>query len=148
MGGAAMPKMHVCYICGRQFGSTSLAIHEKSCLKKWEIENEQQEPHLRRRPPVKPDPSLKGQAASDAAYESYTAHMVPCEICGRTFSGVDRMQIHLKSCMRSSSPPKSTRSRSDDAAGAFPSPRVVGLRASNLVQGVGPLYHGVIPEVD
>ena len=37
----------VCYICGRQFGTKSLPIHEKACLKKFEQEQAQLEPHLR-----------------------------------------------------------------------------------------------------
>ena len=28
--------MHMCYICGKEFGSTSLAIHEVQCLKKFQ----------------------------------------------------------------------------------------------------------------
>ena len=32
------PKTLVCYICGREFGTTSLEIHIKSCKKKWENE--------------------------------------------------------------------------------------------------------------
>ena len=32
----AAPKMHMCYICGKEFGSTSLAIHEVQCLKKYQ----------------------------------------------------------------------------------------------------------------
>ena len=29
------PKFIMCYICGKQFGKSSLPIHEKACLKKW-----------------------------------------------------------------------------------------------------------------
>lgn len=29
-----------CYICGKLFGSKSIKIHEKECLKKWTLENE------------------------------------------------------------------------------------------------------------
>ena len=32
------PKTLVCYICGREYGTKSLEIHIKSCIKKWEIE--------------------------------------------------------------------------------------------------------------
>ena len=32
----AAPKMHMCYICGKEFGSMSLAIHEVQCLKKFQ----------------------------------------------------------------------------------------------------------------
>lgn len=30
------PKSVTCYICGRDFGTTSIEIHIKSCIKKWE----------------------------------------------------------------------------------------------------------------
>jgi DNA polymerase III delta prime subunit len=30
------PKMHMCYICGKEFGSKSLVIHEVQCLKKFQ----------------------------------------------------------------------------------------------------------------
>jgi hypothetical protein len=32
----APPKMRMCYICGKEFGSTSLTIHEVQCLKKFQ----------------------------------------------------------------------------------------------------------------
>ena len=33
------PNMKVCYICGREYGSKSLKIHEPQCLKKWRLAN-------------------------------------------------------------------------------------------------------------
>ncbi|XP_032227259.2 zinc finger protein 474 [Nematostella vectensis] len=33
------PNMLVCYICGNEFGSKSLKIHEPQCLKKWKLAN-------------------------------------------------------------------------------------------------------------
>ncbi|XP_064390156.1 zinc finger protein 474-like [Halichondria panicea] len=33
------PPTKACYICGREFGSLSIAIHEPQCLKKWHAEN-------------------------------------------------------------------------------------------------------------
>jgi hypothetical protein len=45
----------VCYICGREFGTKSLPIHEPQCLEKWKIENNKL-PKERRRPmPRKPE---------------------------------------------------------------------------------------------
>lgn len=32
------PKALVCYICGREFGTASLEIHQRTCKKKWEAE--------------------------------------------------------------------------------------------------------------
>ena len=48
------PKTVVCYICGREFGSKSISIHEPQCLEKWKNENNKL-PKERRRPlPKKP----------------------------------------------------------------------------------------------
>lgn len=33
------PKLLVCYICGNEFGSKSIKIHEPQCLKKWKLAN-------------------------------------------------------------------------------------------------------------
>ena len=33
------PNLKVCYICGREYGSKSLKIHEPQCLKKWRLAN-------------------------------------------------------------------------------------------------------------
>ena len=32
------PRTLVCYICGREYGIASLAIHVKACIKKFEIQ--------------------------------------------------------------------------------------------------------------
>ena len=49
------PRTVVCYICGREFGTKSLPIHEPQCLEKWKIENSKL-PKERRRPmPKKPE---------------------------------------------------------------------------------------------
>ena len=53
------PPTVICYICGRQFGSKSIDIHEPQCLEKWRAENEKQPKELRRPEPVKPH-ELKG----------------------------------------------------------------------------------------
>ena len=51
---ASMPKAVVCYICGRQYGTTSIAIHQKTCLKQFEATEAEKPAHLRR---ALPDPS-------------------------------------------------------------------------------------------
>ena len=45
------PRFHVCYICGREFGSKSISIHEPKCLEKWHMENHKLPKHLRRKEP-------------------------------------------------------------------------------------------------
>uniref|UniRef100_A0A8D1LFP9 C2HC/C3H-type domain-containing protein n=1 Tax=Sus scrofa TaxID=9823 RepID=A0A8D1LFP9_PIG len=96
------PGFRVCYICGREFGSQSLGIHEPQCLEKWRIENSKLPKHLRRPEPSKPPP-LRGsgsynlQAANEAAFQSSQAQLLPCEYCGRTFLP-DRLLVHQRSC--------------------------------------------------
>nr|XP_008529047.1 PREDICTED: zinc finger protein 474 [Equus przewalskii] len=92
------PGFRVCYICGREFGSKSLAIHEPQCLEKWRIENSKLPKHLRRPEPFKPPPvsgsgSYNLQAANEAAFQSPQAQLLPCESCGRTLK--DSHLLHL-----------------------------------------------------
>ena len=58
-------KTVVCYICGREFGSQSVSIHEPQCLKKWQAENDRLPKSQRRKPPVKPEifPSISGDGS-------------------------------------------------------------------------------------
>jgi hypothetical protein len=48
------PPIVYCYICGKMFGTHSIAIHEPQCLEKWRLENEKLPPHQRRSEPIKP----------------------------------------------------------------------------------------------
>ncbi|XP_047634450.1 zinc finger protein 474-like [Phacochoerus africanus] len=116
------PGFRVCYICGREFGSQSLGIHEPQCLEKWRIENSKLPKHLRRPEPSKPPP-LRGsgsynlQAANEAAFQSSQAQLLPCEYCGRTFLP-DRLLVHQRSCKQKGEGPMVTNpSSSDDLAG-------------------------------
>ena len=140
MGGGSRPLLPVCYICGRQFGTQSLAIHEKACLKKWQQEQDKLPAHLKRGIPQKPDPSLSQADANEAAYESYSQSLVPCENCGRTFLP-DRLEVHLRSCRpgKTSSPrspsPRGKSVRSP-AVGSFPQSEdpVLGAWATERLQ--------------
>lgn len=49
------PPTIVCYICGREYGTKSIAIHEPQCLKKWHNENKLLPKELRRPEPKKPE---------------------------------------------------------------------------------------------
>uniref|UniRef100_K7FU58 C2HC/C3H-type domain-containing protein n=1 Tax=Pelodiscus sinensis TaxID=13735 RepID=K7FU58_PELSI len=95
------PGFKVCYICGREFGSQSLAIHEPQCLEKWHIENGKLPKHLRRAEPSKPQSLIGGsydtKAMNEVAYQSAQAQLLPCENCGRTFLP-DRLPVHQRSC--------------------------------------------------
>ncbi|KAM6469148.1 zinc finger protein 475 isoform 1-T1 [Liasis olivaceus] len=109
------PGLRVCYICGKEFGSQSLPIHEPKCLEKWHIENDRLPKHLRRAPPIKPQ-ALPGKscgivAENEAAAQSYQAQLRPCQNCGRTFLP-DRLLVHQRSCKAKSSPDSSNYSSS------------------------------------
>ncbi|XP_020289993.1 zinc finger protein 474-like [Pseudomyrmex gracilis] len=97
-----------CYICGRDFGTNSIAIHEPQCLKKWHVENNKLSPSRRRKEPQKPeivytqDPQTGNRvvdqaATAEANWMSHLSQLVPCKHCGRTFNP-DRVNIHEKSC--------------------------------------------------
>lgn len=107
------PGFRICYICGREFGSQSIAIHEPQCLEKWRIENSKLPKHLRRPEPSKPQPvggsgAYNLQAANEEAFQSAQAQLLPCEHCGRTFLP-DRLLVHQRSCK-----PKSERTPNVD----------------------------------
>ncbi|XP_034780433.2 zinc finger protein 474-like isoform X2 [Acipenser ruthenus] len=95
------PRTLVCYICGREFGTLSLPIHEPKCLEKWKIENDKLSKNLRRPLPQKPQANQTGGATrekqNEAAYQSYKDQLLPCSNCGRTFAP-DRLLVHQKSC--------------------------------------------------
>jgi len=114
-GFGAKPKALMCYICGREYGTSSLQIHIKTCIKKWENEEAKKPPKERK--PV-PQPPKQLDAVMDklnndgkvdwAALESYNTKandeynekaLDKCEFCNRTFLP-DRMPIHRKVCTK------------------------------------------------
>lgn len=104
------PKGVICYICGREFGKSSIEIHEPQCLKKWESENQKLPKNQRRNLPQKPQllPSINSNDANDrdrfnqAAYESAQSQLIPCQYCSRTFAP-DRVAVHERSCQKTNS---------------------------------------------
>ncbi|XP_063820279.1 zinc finger protein 474-like [Pseudophryne corroboree] len=93
------PGFKVCYICGREFGSKSVAIHEPKCLEKWHVENKRLPKSLQRAAPIKPQTSADASddAENAAAWQSSQAQLIPCGNCGRTFLP-ERLLVHQKSC--------------------------------------------------
>ena len=91
------PKTLVCYICGREFGTTSLDIHLKSCKKKWEAQ-EAQKPKNERKPLPEPPSEKQALTSGDhtdsraklynvAAADQFNNEVLDrCEGCGRTFN--------------------------------------------------------------
>ncbi|XP_016808251.2 zinc finger protein 474 isoform X2 [Pan troglodytes] len=115
---ARRPGFRVCYICGREFGSQSIAIHEPQCLQKWHIENSKLPKHLRRPEPSKPQSlcsrgSYSLQATNEAAFQSAQAQLLPCESCGHTFLP-DRLLVHHRSCKPKGEGPRAPHSNSSD----------------------------------
>lgn len=50
------PRAISCYICGQGYGTTSIMIHVKACMKKWDLQQQQLPPERRRKcPPPPPD---------------------------------------------------------------------------------------------
>lgn len=96
------PKFVLCYICGRKFGTASIAFHEPQCLQKWHLENEKLPKGQRRKEPVKPtvvgaSGSYDIDAMNEAAWQSAQSQLIPCDRCGRTFAP-DRLAVHQRSC--------------------------------------------------
>lgn len=84
-----------CYVCGRMFGSRSLPIHQKQCLKKRKLEQSRLPKHLRT--PLKKPAPQGAQNDDDAAFAAWKESLAPCPHCGRTFQP-DRLVVHLRSC--------------------------------------------------
>lgn len=101
----ARPRTVICYICGREYGTKSISIHEPQCLAKWNLENDGLPKQLRRRAPVKPTalPAISAAGSygldqlNEAAWQAAQAALVPCDNCGRTFLP-DRLLVHQRSC--------------------------------------------------
>ncbi|KAJ8304863.1 hypothetical protein KUTeg_018446 [Tegillarca granosa] len=134
-------KTLVCYICGREFGSHSLSIHEPQCLKKWHAENDKLPKEQRRKPPVKPSilPGIGGKGNDQerlnaAAWQSAQSQLIPCDNCGRTFAP-DRLPIHQRSC-KPGKPMQPSKGKSSSNTGDRPksSPKVVDINSSVNLQ--------------
>ncbi|KAK9875516.1 hypothetical protein WA026_007907 [Henosepilachna vigintioctopunctata] len=89
-----------CYICGREFGTASLPLHEPKCLEKWERENKNLPVHLRRSAPIKPDPNCPVEEWNRKALETFESKLLPCLRCGRTFNP-ESLIVHQRSCRES-----------------------------------------------
>ncbi|KAK0177518.1 hypothetical protein PV328_001565 [Microctonus aethiopoides] len=97
-----------CYICGRDFGTVSIDIHEPQCLKKWRIENFKLPLNQQRKEPQKPETIFQEDSSSgneiidwsattEARWRSHLGQLIPCKHCKRTFNP-DRVSIHERTC--------------------------------------------------
>ncbi len=99
------PALPVCHLCGRQFGSASLQIHQRTCRLRFERE------HGR--------PAPEAPATNAAASQLFEAEVLkPCPHCGRTFLP-DRLEVHLRSC-KGPPPARAPRGQSVEAAPSTP----------------------------
>ena len=96
----------VCHLCGRKYGTKSIAIHEPQCQQKWIAENRKLPKHLRRKMPSKPDYDVLKSGdynqnvldkINELSFKAAQDQLIPCEYCGRTFLP-DRLQVHHRSC--------------------------------------------------
>lgn len=99
------PVLPMCYLCGQQFGTTSIAIHIPQCYTKRLAQWTAADPTTRGKPPRHPDTvnwrgDETGQSAqeqNDAQFREFVANLEPCPHCGRRFAA-DRLVVHLRSC--------------------------------------------------
>ncbi|XP_024536139.1 zinc finger protein 474-like [Selaginella moellendorffii] len=102
---AARPKMLMCYLCGREYGTKSLPIHIPQCQKKWLAEEELKPPKERRPLPLPPaeipiatsSGGYNVDAFNDAAYAQWEGNLEQCPHCDRKFRP-EAFKHHQKSC--------------------------------------------------
>ncbi|VDM35439.1 unnamed protein product [Hydatigera taeniaeformis] len=124
------PPTVVCYICQREFGTASIGIHEKNCLKRWREANNRLPPSERLPEPIKPANHLSNApdtqvtastpvgfvdnrqiktTGEDPNLEIYntvaaqTKTLTTCPKCGRHFAS-DRLKVHQAHCKPSPKP--------------------------------------------
>ncbi|GFO34224.1 Zinc finger protein 474-like [Plakobranchus ocellatus] len=121
------PRTVICYICGREFGTKSISIHEPQCLDKWKVQNAQLPKEHRRPIPKKPEVLGGGlttrEQMNEAAYQSAQSQLVPCPNCGRTFAP-DRLVVHQRACKPKPSTSKGAAVEAKDPPPSQPPPAV------------------------
>ena len=106
------PRMLVCPLCGREFGSMSLNIHMKSCKEKFERQQRDLPPNQRRNADkiiasynannarLHAGGNYNMDALNQQAFDQYNNDaLVKCEYCGRTFLP-DRLAVHQRVCAK------------------------------------------------
>jgi len=95
------PKTYACYICGKEYGSKSISIHEKQCAERFQKQQERRPSQERKKLPKRPffekATSLEERNAwARASFENHV--MVACPGCKRTFEGESKLEKHTKGC--------------------------------------------------
>eukprot|EP00756_Hemistasia_phaeocysticola_P066418 Hpha_TRINITY_DN9221_c0_g2::TRINITY_DN9221_c0_g2_i1::g.28544::m.28544 len=106
------PQMLVCYLCGQQFGSASLPIHQPQCYQKqigwWQHADPSTRGPMPKDPASQPQKPPGGMGAggvqrfNEQQFADFNSNMAKCQNCGRTFLP-DRLAVHLRSCNPSAS---------------------------------------------
>ncbi|ORC92597.1 uncharacterized protein TM35_000033500 [Trypanosoma theileri] len=97
------PQLPICYLCGQQFGSSSIAIHIPQCYAKKLAQWEVADVLTRGKPPKHPDTvNWRGEGTTteeynDVQFAEFVSNLEPCPNCGRKFLA-DRLVVHLRSC--------------------------------------------------
>ncbi|RNC58938.1 hypothetical protein TcCL_ESM03426 [Trypanosoma cruzi] len=135
------PQLPICYLCGQQFGSSSIAIHIPQCYGKKLAQWEAADVQTRGKPPKHPDTvNWKGEGThmdehNDAQFAEFVSNLEPCPNCGRKFLA-DRLVVHLRSCKpgsRAKPPPRSCSPSTTMPVSA----RKLDLGASRVSQNTG-----------
>ncbi|KXS22515.1 hypothetical protein M427DRAFT_486525 [Gonapodya prolifera JEL478] len=86
-GAPPRSRMLMCSLCGREFGTASLAIHQKQCQEKQT--NTTVWPHR-----------SAAEYNAQAREQFLQQGRVQCPNCSRGFSNSDRLAVHLRSCIK------------------------------------------------
>ncbi|KAK2947215.1 putative Zinc finger protein [Blattamonas nauphoetae] len=111
----AKPQLFVCGICGREYGTASIEIHMKSCIKQFENDQKLLPANVRRETPnlqalldqiaeIKEDGKVTQaeiQKQREHASTIWTESLAKCPNCSRTFES-ETLEKHLKGCNSSS----------------------------------------------
>lgn len=133
------PRMLVCYLCGREFGSKSLPIHIPQCQKKWMVE-EEKNPLKERRPMPRPPPLEKAIRSGDShaidefnseAFAAYEQTLEQCPHCQRTFVP-KAFKHHQRACTaRNPAKPAGTGLISNSLSNRLPPGAIAGSKHGN-----------------
>ena len=90
------PKQVYCHLCGREFGTASLRIHAKACLRKFEATQRDLPKARRTRPPRPPDEDLFPlPQSSDGEVEFFAYNVEALRIFGEISGDASRLRALL-----------------------------------------------------
>lgn len=103
-GPGIRPVLPTCYLCGQQFGTSSIGIHVPQCYQKKYSQWASGDVRTRGNEPKHPD-SVNWRGTSGASvqeqaeeqFQEFVNNLEPCPNCARRFLH-DRLIVHLRSC--------------------------------------------------